>query len=72
MKDLTVLTPPLLMAAAVVVAIVAFLRHEMGRGRAQAEDEAADPAEPGPAADADAMAVPDEGAPAQARSAGDD
>jgi hypothetical protein len=33
MKDLTVLTPPLLMAAAVITAIVMFLRHEMARGR---------------------------------------
>lgn len=34
MKDLSALTPPLLMAAIVVVAIIAFLRHEMARGRA--------------------------------------
>jgi hypothetical protein len=33
MKDLAVLTPPLLMAAAVITAIVLFLRHEMSRGR---------------------------------------
>jgi len=33
MKDLSVLTPPFLMAAVVIIAIVAFLRHEMGRGR---------------------------------------
>jgi hypothetical protein len=33
MQDLSVLTPPLLMCAAVVVAIVAFLRHEMNRSR---------------------------------------
>jgi hypothetical protein len=31
MQDLSALTPPLLMAAVVVVAIVAFLRHEMNR-----------------------------------------
>jgi hypothetical protein len=55
MKDLTVLTPPLLMAAAVVVAVVAFLRHEMGRGRARAEDEPEDPADPGPVSDADGL-----------------
>jgi hypothetical protein len=42
MKDLTVLTPPLLMAAAVITAVVMFLRHEMARGRsgqADPEDE---------------------------------
>jgi hypothetical protein len=33
MQDLTVLTPPLLMAAAVITGIVMFLRHEMARGR---------------------------------------
>lgn len=33
MKDLTALTPPLLMAAAVITAVVMFLRHEMARGR---------------------------------------
>ena len=38
MKDLSVLTPPFLMAAVVIVGIVAFLRHEMGRGRADHAD----------------------------------
>ena len=33
MNDLAALVPPFLMCAAVIVAIVAFLRHEMGRGR---------------------------------------
>jgi hypothetical protein len=33
MQDLSVLTPPLLMATVVVIAIVAFLRHEMNRSR---------------------------------------
>lgn len=33
MSDLAVLTPPFLVCAVVVVAIVAFLRHEMGRAR---------------------------------------
>jgi hypothetical protein len=33
MNDLAVLTPPFLVCAVVVVAIVAFLRHEMGRAR---------------------------------------
>jgi hypothetical protein len=31
MQDLSVLTPPLLMCAVVLIAIVAFLRHEMGK-----------------------------------------
>jgi hypothetical protein len=31
MQDLAVLTPPLLVCAAVIVAIIVFLRHEMGR-----------------------------------------
>jgi hypothetical protein len=42
MQDLSVLTPPLLMCAAVLVAIGLFLRHEMRRGRAgsgQPEDD---------------------------------
>ncbi|HEY2505404.1 MAG TPA: hypothetical protein VGI58_02725 [Streptosporangiaceae bacterium] len=42
MKDLSVLTPPFLVCAAVVVAIVAFLRHEMGRGRQDDSDRGAD------------------------------
>ena len=33
MNDLTALIPPFLMCAAVIIAIVAFLRHEMGRAR---------------------------------------
>ena len=41
MNDLTALTPPLLMCAVVIVAIVAFVRHEMGRSRAD-RGEAAD------------------------------
>lgn len=41
MQYLSVLTPPLLMCAVVVIAIVAFLRHEMRRshpGADQADD----------------------------------
>lgn len=34
MSVLAALAPPFLVAAVVVVAIVAFLRHEMGRARA--------------------------------------
>ncbi len=41
MKDLSVLTPPLLMGAVVVFAIVAFLRHEMRRSQRGREDRAA-------------------------------
>lgn len=33
MQDLSALTPPLLVCAVVVIAIVAFLRHEMNRSR---------------------------------------
>lgn len=38
MKDLSVLAPPFLMAAVVIIAIVAFLRHEMGRGHVDHAD----------------------------------
>jgi hypothetical protein len=38
MKDLSVLTPPFLIAAVVIIAIVAFLRHEMGRGHVDRGD----------------------------------
>jgi hypothetical protein len=34
MQDLAALTPPLLVCGVVVIAIVAFLRHEMNRSRA--------------------------------------
>jgi hypothetical protein len=33
MNDLAALIPPFLMCAVVIIAIFAFLRHEMGRGR---------------------------------------
>jgi hypothetical protein len=39
LKDLTVLTPPLVVCAAFLFAVGAFLRHEMGRGRRQREDD---------------------------------
>ena len=42
MNDLSALTPPLLMGAVVVFAIVAFLRHEMRRSESGREDQAAD------------------------------
>jgi hypothetical protein len=38
MEDLSVLTPPFLMAAVVIIGIVAFLRHEMGRGHVDQAD----------------------------------
>ena len=38
MKDLSVLTPPFLVAAVVIIAIVAFLRHEMGRSHVDRAD----------------------------------
>lgn len=51
MKDLAVLTPPFLMAAAVITAIVAFLRYEMGRTRADRADPEEDFPVSGPQAD---------------------
>lgn len=38
MKYVSVLTPPLLVCAAFLVAVVAFLRHEMGSRRRRSED----------------------------------
>lgn len=43
---MSVLTPPFLMCAAVVVAIVAFLRHEMGRGGKDEVDPEAENSDP--------------------------
>jgi len=42
LQDLTVLTPPLLMCAAFLVAVAAFLRHEMGSSRRHREQDAPD------------------------------
>jgi hypothetical protein len=54
-QDLSVLTPPLLMAAVVVIAVVAFLRHEMGKKGSEdsrtADDIPATPAISDPEAD---------------------
>lgn len=47
MQDLSVLTPPLLMCAVVLIAIVAFLRHEMGK-KGPDESEPADDIPPAP------------------------
>ena len=50
MNDLAALTPPFLVAAAVITAIVAFLRHEMGRKRVGRADLQDDIPAPGPQA----------------------
>jgi hypothetical protein len=43
LNDLAALAPPLLMCAAFLIAVAAFLRHEMRRGdRESATDDAAD------------------------------
>jgi hypothetical protein len=42
MQDLSALTPPLLMGLAVLVAIGAFLRHEIGRKRPDEDALSAD------------------------------
>ena len=39
MKDLSALTPPLLVCIVVLIAVVAFLRHEMGKPRSNEVDE---------------------------------
>ena len=39
LNDLTVLTPPLVVCAAFLIAVGAFLRHEMRRGRQQSKDD---------------------------------
>jgi hypothetical protein len=46
MKDLSVLTPPLLTLAVVLLAIGAFLRHEMGRQRRDGDSAAGDDISP--------------------------
>jgi hypothetical protein len=42
MQDISALTPPLLMCAAVLLAIGAFLRHEMNRKRPEDIDQPQD------------------------------
>jgi hypothetical protein len=50
-QDLSVLTPPLLMCAAVLFAVGAFLRHEMSKKRPEADEkESADAVAPSPGA----------------------
>jgi hypothetical protein len=56
MQDLSVLTPPLLMCAVVLIAIGAFLRHEMSRRRE-------DPRDPDDESPADISSVPIPGRP---------
>jgi len=51
MKDLAALAPPFLVAAAVVIAIIAFLRHEMGRKRVDRADLEGNIPAPGSQAD---------------------
>lgn len=41
MKYVSVLTPPLLVCAAFLIALIAFLRHEMGGRRRGSEDQRA-------------------------------
>jgi hypothetical protein len=42
LKDLSVLTPPLLVCAAFLIGVVAFLRHEMGRSRRRHDQDVSD------------------------------
>jgi hypothetical protein len=42
MQDISALTPPLLMLAVILLAIGAFLRHEMGRKRREDIDQPRD------------------------------
>lgn len=51
MNDLAALTPPFLVAAAVIIAVIAFLRHEMGRKRVDRADLDGNIPAPGPHAD---------------------
>jgi hypothetical protein len=53
-QDLAVLTPPLLMCAAVLFAIGAFLRHEMGKKRPEEGDPQAGAADAPPVSGQDA------------------
>jgi hypothetical protein len=55
MKYVSVLTPPLLVCAVFLIALIAFLRHEMGGRRSRAQDPPADYSadDPIPSRDAD-------------------
>jgi hypothetical protein len=69
MKDLAALIPPFLVCAAVIIAIVAFLRHEMGRSRQGQRDHGDDNSGPvpTPAGQIDDDAGSDAGTSASAR-----
>jgi len=59
MKYVSVLTPPLLVCAVFLIAVVAFLRHEMRSGRSRSEDlpsEDTSDQEPIPGTEADTLA----------------
>jgi hypothetical protein len=42
LNDLAALTPPLLICAAFVIAVVAFLKREMAQGDQRSDDDSAD------------------------------
>jgi len=69
MSVLAALTPPFLVCAAVIGAIVAFLRHEMGRGREERGAASEDNSGPAPSAPngRDDGSDSDAGAPTSAR-----
>jgi hypothetical protein len=46
LKDLTVLTPPLLVCVAFLIALAAFLRHEMGPKRRRGDRDLSDDISP--------------------------
>jgi hypothetical protein len=71
MKDLAVLTPPFLVAAVVIIAIVAFVRHEMGRARVDRGDPQGNIPGPGPEADDEQDCKAADGAHAATTPAGD-
>ncbi len=71
MKDLTVLIPPLLICAVVIIAIVAFLRHEMGRARGDQSELAADKSAAVPQADDERDSEPGSDATASAPATSD-
>jgi hypothetical protein len=71
MNDLAALTPPFLVAAAVVIAIIVFLRHEMGRKRVDRADLDDNIPAPGPQADNNRDTKPTDDARTGAASGGD-
>jgi len=68
LSDLSALLPPLLVAAAFLIAVVAFLRHEMGR-RGSRRDSGSDSSRDGEADESSERANP---AAESGRTAGDD